>query len=61
MVLFLALIIIAVKLIYDECQPTLPAGYHNNRKLEMEDADKVRFGQMSKREFLRNMDRGKYR
>ena len=48
------------KCIKAACEPTLPAGYHGNWKLEAEDANKVRMGQMTKREFLRNMDRGKY-
>lgn len=39
----------------------LPADYHRNMKLEQEDANKVRFGEMSKSEFIRNMNNGKYR
>ena len=54
-----------IVLIYNLCkeafEPELPASYHRNMKLEMEDANKVRFGEMSKREFLRNMKNGKYR
>ena len=48
----------AIKAIFE---PELPANYHGNWQLEREDADKVRFGQMSKREFIRNMNNGKYR
>lgn len=47
--------------IKEACEPTLPADYHRNWRLEAQDADKVRYGEMSKREFLRNMDNGKYR
>lgn len=47
--------------IYHASEPTLPADYHKNWKLEQEDANKVRFGEMSKREFLKNMDKGKYK
>ena len=39
----------------------LPADYHRNMKLEQEDANKVRLGQMSRKEFIRNMNNGKYR
>ena len=47
--------------IKESSEPTLPADYHRNWKLEAQDADKVRYGEMSKREFLRNMKNGKYR
>lgn len=47
--------------IYHASEPTLPADYHRNWKLEAEDADKVQFGEMSRREFLKNMDNAKYR
>ena len=47
--------------IKEASQPTLPPGYHNNWKLEKEDADKVRFGEMSRAEFNRNINNGKYR
>ena len=60
----LALIGIVV-FIYNLCkegfEKTLPSDYHRNWRLEQEDANKVRFGQMSRKEFLRNMDNGKYR
>lgn len=35
--------------------------YRRNLKLEQEDANKVRFGEISKSEFTRNMNNGKYR
>lgn len=50
-----------VKLIQEACEPQLPASYHRNMELETQDANKVRFGEMSRREFLRNIDNGKYR
>lgn len=60
------LVVIAIiVLIYNLCkegfEQELPADYHRNWKLEREDADKVRFGQMSRREFNRNIRNGKYR
>lgn len=39
----------------------LPADYHRNWRLEQEDANKMLIGQMSKKEFIRNMNNGKYR
>ena len=47
--------------IYHACEPTIPAEYHRNWRLEAQDADKVRFGQMSQREFNKNIRNGKYR
>ena len=35
--------------------------YHRNLKLEQEDANKVRFGEISKSELTWNMNNGKYR
>lgn len=49
------------KLIQEACEPELPASYHRNMELETEDANKVRFGEMSRREFNRNIKNGKYR
>lgn len=57
----ICLIIFIVLCIKEASEPTLPADYHRNWKLEARDADKVRYGEMSKREFLRNMKNGKYR
>ena len=42
------------------CEKELPAEYHGNWRAEQVDADKVRFGEMSKREFIHNMNSGKY-
>lgn len=47
--------------IYHACEPTIPAEYHRNWRLEAQDADKVRFGQMTQREFNKNIRNGKYR
>lgn len=55
------LAIFIIRCIIAACEPTLPADYHRNMKLESEDADRVRFGQMSRREFNRNIRNGKYR
>ena len=55
------LIVFIGKCIHHACEPTTPAEYHNNWKLEMEDANKVRFGEMSRGQFLRNIRNGKYR
>ena len=43
------------------CEPTLPECYHNNWRLEEHDAQLVREGKMTKRQFMKNMDNGKYR
>lgn len=53
--------VIIYNLIKEACEPTLTAEYHRNWKLEQEDANKVRFGEMSRSEFIRNMNNGKYR
>lgn len=47
--------------IYHACEPTVPAEYHRNLRLEQEDCDKVRNGEMSQREFNKNIRNGKYR
>ena len=47
--------------IYHACEKELPSDYHKNWKLEQEDANKVRFGEMSQREFNKNIRNGKYR
>lgn len=47
--------------IKEACEPTLPAGYHNNWRLEAEDLQKVREGKMTQRQFEKNMNNGKYR
>ena len=76
MEIIIALIFIGL-CIYHACEPTLPAEYHRNMKLEEEDANKVRFGEMIRSEFkgvkqgiplaladgllTRNMRNGKYK
>ena len=57
----IGIIVLVYNLIKEACEPTLPADYHRNMKLETEDANKVRFGQMSRSEFNRNINNGKYR
>ena len=57
----IGVIILVYQLIKAACEKELPADYHRNWKLEQEDANKVRFGEMSRREFIRNMNNGKYR
>lgn len=57
-VCLLVFIILCIK---SACEPTIPADYHRNWKLEAQDADKVRFGEMSQREFNKNIRNGKYR
>ena len=47
--------------IYHASEKELPAGYHNNWRLEEQDAQLVREGKMTQRQFLKNMDNGKYR
>ena len=47
--------------IYHACEKELPADYHRNWKLEQGDANKVRFGEMSRSQFIKNMNNGKYR
>ena len=47
--------------IYHASEPTIPADYHRNWKLEREDANKVRFGEMSQRQFEKNIRNGKYK
>ena len=47
--------------IYHACEKELPAGYHNNWRLEEHDSQLVREGKMTKRQFLKNMNNGKYR
>lgn len=57
----IGIIIFIGKYIASACEKELPADYHRNMDLEREDANKVRFGEMSRREFIRNMNNGKYR
>lgn len=57
----IGVIYIIYRLISEACEPELPSSYHNNMKKEVEDANKVMLGEMSKREFNRNIRNGKYR
>lgn len=60
--MFLISLIIFIGIcIYHASEKELPAEYHRNWRLEAQDADKVRFGQMSQREFNKNIRNGKYR
>lgn len=47
--------------IYHASEPTLPADYHRNWKLEQHDSDEVRLGHMTQKQFEKNMRNGKYR
>ena len=57
----IGIIILVYQLIKAACEKELPADYHRNWKLEQEDANKVRFGEMSRSQFIKNMNNGKYR
>ena len=54
-------IILVYQLIKAACEKELPADYHRNWKLGQGDANKVRFGEMSRSQFIKNMNNGKYR
>ncbi len=58
---WIILIISIVICIKHASEPTLPASYHNNWRLEAQDAQKVREGKMTRRQFTKNMNNGKYR
>ena len=59
---FIIGLLIFIKLcIYHAREKELPTGYHNNWRLEEHDAQLVREGKMTKRQFLKNMDNGKYK
>ena len=55
---FIGLIIYGI---WKNCEPQIPASYHNNWKLEQEDSWKVSTGEMSQRQFMKNIQNGKYR
>ena len=57
----IGLVCLVVGFIKASCEKELPANYHRNWKLEQEDANKVRFGEMSRSQFIKNMNNGKYR
>ena len=47
--------------IYHACEKELPADYHRNWQLERDDLEKVYQGKMTQKEFIKNMNNGKYR
>ena len=55
------LLIFIILCIKAACEPTLPADYHNNWRLEAHDSQLVREGKMTQRQFEKNMNNGKYR
>ena len=57
----IGIIILVYQLIKSASEPTLPADYHNNWRLEAEDSQKVREGKMTQRQFEKNMNNGKYK
>ena len=57
----IGIFIIVCKIFKEGTEKELPADYHRNWRLEQEDANKVRFGQMSRKEFIQNMNNGKYK
>lgn len=57
----IGVIILVYQLIKEASEPTLPADYHNNWRLEAEDSQKVREGKMTQKQFEKNMNNGKYR
>lgn len=61
MLFVIGLIVFIILCIKEVCEPTLPASYHNNWRLEAQDAQKVREGTMTQRQFEKNMNNGKYR
>ena len=57
----ICLLIFIILCIKAACEPTLPADYHNNWRLEAHDSQLVREGKMTQRQFEKNMNNGKYR
>ena len=57
----ICLLIFIILCVKAACEPTLPAGYHNNWRLEAHDSQLVREGKMTQRQFEKNMNNGKYR
>lgn len=57
----IGVIYLIYKLISEACEPTLPAEYHRNWRLEAHDCDEVRMGRMTQKQFEKNMKNGKYR
>ena len=50
--------ILVYQFIKEASEPTLPADYHNNWRLEAEDSQKVREGKMTQRQFEKNKEVG---
>lgn len=48
------------KFVKESLEPTLPAEYHGNMKLEAEDAHKVAMGEITRKQFNQNIRNGKY-
>lgn len=57
---FLGSLLFGANVVKDLSEPTLPAEYHGNYKLEQHDANEVRMGRMTQKQFEKNMNSGKY-
>jgi len=58
---WICIVVFIVLCLYHAGEKELPAEYHRNWRLEQHDANEVRMGRMSKRQFIKNMENGKYR
>ena len=56
----LSALILGGRCIKEACEKELPAEYHGNWRLKEEDTAKVTRGEMTQREFMRNLSNGKY-
>ena len=61
MLFVIGLIVFIILCIKESFEPTLPADYHNNWRLEAHDSQLVREGKMTQKQFNNNMNNGKYR
>ena len=61
MLFVISLTVVIIHLIMDACEKEIPAEYHRNGRLKAEDSDKVRKGEMTQRQFMKNLENGKYR
>lgn len=57
---FLSALIFGKNCVTEMCEKELPAEYHGNWKLEEHDANEVRMGRMTQKQFEKNMENGKY-
>ena len=57
----ISLIVFIGMCIYHASEKELPAEYHRNWRLERDDLEKVYQGKMTQKEFIKNMNNGKYR